>query len=168
MVLVPNRRKQHHGIDRDSSTAELSAPDSVNRGSNPGPLTTHSSQTAIFVPTPESARLRGLCLRGRVSWVVSTEAVGRNRPPVSGVGKHSPGRGGPPPPETRFAWRRDWLESEPLSGSVNRRSEVADSGLLSVCEGGVAGSAQSVKRSFRRLLSSAKYGYRQHLVQAER
>ena len=29
--LVPNCRKQHHGIDRDSSTAELSAPDSVTR-----------------------------------------------------------------------------------------------------------------------------------------
>src|SRR5215216_1188022 len=41
-VLVPNCRKQHHGIDRDSSTAELSAPDS-------------SIEFRILVPQPPSA-----------------------------------------------------------------------------------------------------------------
>src|SRR5215216_5983181 len=47
--LVPNCRKQHHGIDRDSSTAELSAPDSVNRGSNPGPP---ANQSGLSAPVP--------------------------------------------------------------------------------------------------------------------
>src|SRR5215207_6831087 len=53
MVLVPNCRKQHHGIDRDGSTAELSAPDSVNPGSNPGPPASQSGLSA-----PVSARFQ--------------------------------------------------------------------------------------------------------------
>ena len=65
-MLVPNCRKQHHGIDRDSSTAELSAQ-------------TPSIEVRILVPQPTSPVSHLLfCDTRESAWVRAISQVARH------------------------------------------------------------------------------------------